>query len=34
LLINNHHLTMPEQKQLLDTTIEDWRGVLEQVDDI
>ncbi|MCW3104384.1 MAG: protein serine/threonine phosphatase [Bacteroidetes bacterium] len=34
LLIGNQHLSMQQQKELLDTTIESWRGVLEQVDDI
>jgi serine phosphatase RsbU (regulator of sigma subunit) len=34
LLISNQHLSMKEQNQLLDITIENWRGSLEQVDDI
>jgi serine phosphatase RsbU (regulator of sigma subunit) len=34
LLLDNQHLSMQEQKKLLDTTIEKWKGSLEQVDDI
>ncbi len=34
LLLNNQHLAMEQQKQLLDSTIEQWRNNLEQVDDI
>jgi serine phosphatase RsbU (regulator of sigma subunit) len=34
LLIQNQHLTMESQKELLEATIESWRGQLEQVDDI
>lgn len=34
LLLDNHDKPMDEQKQLLDKAIEDWRGQLEQVDDI
>jgi serine phosphatase RsbU (regulator of sigma subunit)/Tfp pilus assembly protein PilF len=34
LLEANAHKPMEEQKQLLDSTIEAWRGNLEQVDDI
>lgn len=34
LLTASQHLNMAEQKQLLDKTIEDWRGTHEQVDDI
>ncbi|HEY0029607.1 MAG TPA: tetratricopeptide repeat protein [Bacteroidia bacterium] len=34
LLLQNHQLPMPEQKILLNTTIENWKGALEQVDDI
>jgi len=34
MLLSNSHLPMNEQKELLDTAIESWRGTLEQVDDI
>ncbi|MDF2438749.1 MAG: nprA [Bacteroidota bacterium] len=34
LLLQNSHLPMHEQKQLLDQAIEKWKGPLEQVDDI
>lgn len=34
LLINNQHLSMSEQRELLDHNIEHWRGQHEQVDDI
>ena len=34
LLINNAHLPMPEQKQLLESTFINWVGDLEQVDDV
>ena len=34
LLLNNQQRSMAEQRALLDTTIEDWRGNHEQVDDI
>jgi len=34
LLLSNHGKPMEEQKQLLDESIENWRGELEQVDDI
>ena len=34
LLIENAHLEMNEQRDLLRTTIENWRGDIEQVDDI
>lgn len=34
LLLANHHLPMDEQKDILDITIDGWRGKLEQVDDI
>jgi serine phosphatase RsbU (regulator of sigma subunit) len=34
LLERNQHLSMEDQKKLLDETIEGWRGMLEQVDDI
>lgn len=34
LLINNQHLNMQEQRELLNSTIENWRGQHEQVDDI
>ncbi len=34
LLINNAHLPMSEQKQLLDKTFINWTGNLEQVDDV
>ena len=34
LFLNNVHLTMKEQKQLLDTTFENWKEGIEQVDDV
>ena len=34
LLLANSHLPMQEQKRSLDLTIENWKGELEQVDDI
>jgi serine phosphatase RsbU (regulator of sigma subunit) len=34
LLIDNCHLSMQEQKSILDKALEDWKGNLEQVDDI
>ncbi len=34
LLLQIKNETMPRQKEILDTTIENWRGELEQIDDI
>ncbi len=34
LLLNNSHLSMAEQKNKLEETFENWKGDLEQVDDI
>jgi serine phosphatase RsbU (regulator of sigma subunit)/tetratricopeptide (TPR) repeat protein len=34
MLFNNRHLSMNEQKDLLDTTLEEWKGNIEQIDDI
>jgi serine phosphatase RsbU (regulator of sigma subunit) len=34
LLLNNANLPMAEQKQILEKTIRDWQGNMEQVDDI
>lgn len=34
LLLANHSKSMEQQKQILETTLEKWRGNLEQVDDI
>jgi ligand-binding sensor domain-containing protein/serine phosphatase RsbU (regulator of sigma subunit) len=34
LLINSQHLDMAQQRELLNRTIEEWRGAHEQVDDI
>ena len=34
LLISIAHLPLVEQKQVLDSTIESWRGGLDQVDDM
>lgn len=34
LLLQNASLTMSEQRDLLDETIENWRGEMEQIDDI
>ncbi len=34
ILLDNQHLSMQDQKELLDSIIEKWKGTLEQVDDI
>ena len=34
LLFENHKLSMEEQRDILDKTIEDWRGETKQIDDI
>ncbi|MFY9311399.1 MAG: hypothetical protein WAQ28_20310 [Bacteroidia bacterium] len=34
LLLNQQHLSMEEQKNFLDTYVENWKGGLEQTDDI
>jgi len=34
LLLANSNLTMPEQEKFLDATIEKWKGIREQVDDV
>jgi len=34
MLLNNSHLSMNEQKEVLDTTLEEWKGNVEQIDDI
>ena len=34
LLLNNHEMNMEEQKKILEKTIEEWRGEIEQIDDI
>lgn len=34
LLLNNHHLQISEQKNILENTFENWKGALEQVDDV
>jgi tetratricopeptide (TPR) repeat protein len=34
LLLSSAHLSMDEQKELLDTTFDDWKGNLEQIDDV
>jgi serine phosphatase RsbU (regulator of sigma subunit) len=34
LLLANAHLPMAQQKNVLDTTFANWRGTLEQVDDV
>jgi len=34
MLLNNCHLSMNEQKEVLDTTLEEWKGNVEQIDDI
>ncbi|MEA2107719.1 MAG: hypothetical protein U9P82_13570 [Bacteroidota bacterium] len=34
LLLNIHHKTMQEQKEYLNHFFEDWRGNLEQIDDV
>ena len=34
LLLDNSHKPMQEQKEILETTFENWRGNLEQVDDV
>jgi serine phosphatase RsbU (regulator of sigma subunit) len=33
-LLANHHLPMEEQKTVLNTKFESWKGNLEQVDDV
>lgn len=34
LLLNNHEVNMEEQKKILEKTIEEWRGEMEQIDDM
>ena len=34
LLLNNQHKSMEEQHDVLDKTFEDWKGDLEQIDDV
>jgi PAS domain S-box-containing protein len=34
LLLANHHKSMPDQKILLETAFEEWKGSLDQVDDV
>ena len=34
LLLDIHHKPMAEQREILDTTIDRWRGKWEQVDDV
>jgi len=34
LLLSVHHLSMEEQRDILDQTITDWRGERDQTDDI
>ncbi len=34
ILVEVHNLPMNQQKQILDTRFEEWRGALEQVDDV
>lgn len=34
ILLENHHLPFEEQQQILDQRFENWRGQLEQVDDV
>jgi serine phosphatase RsbU (regulator of sigma subunit) len=34
LLLDNYHLPMTEQKELLDRTYEEWKAGHEQVDDV
>ena len=34
LLLNNHHLPMEQQKNVLEKTFDDWKGNYEQVDDV
>ncbi len=34
MLLENAHLSMSEQKQILERTLHEWKGSLEQVDDI
>lgn len=33
-LLNNCHLSMNEQKEVLEATLEEWKGNVEQIDDI
>ncbi|MBK9192067.1 MAG: SpoIIE family protein phosphatase [Crocinitomicaceae bacterium] len=34
LLIRNHRLALSEQLQIISSTFENWRGNLEQIDDV
>ena len=34
LLLDNQHLSMEDQKELLNVTIDNWRGKIDQIDDI
>ncbi|MBL7919131.1 MAG: tetratricopeptide repeat protein [Bacteroidia bacterium] len=34
LILNNSHLPLPEQKQIIETTFNNWKGKLEQLDDV
>lgn len=34
LLVSNYKLPMDEQKEILHAKFEDWKGNLEQVDDV
>jgi len=34
MLLSNCHLPMNEQKEVLNTTLEEWKGNVEQIDDI
>jgi serine phosphatase RsbU (regulator of sigma subunit) len=34
ILLENHHLPLDEQKEILNKKFEDWKGNLEQVDDV
>jgi hypothetical protein len=34
LIIQNHAKPMEQQKEILDTTFERWRGEREQIDDV
>ncbi len=34
LLLNNHHLPMQEQQKIISETFDNWKGELEQIDDV
>ncbi len=34
LILNNHHLPMAEQRKIISDSFDDWKGTLEQIDDV